>query len=392
MRPTWLIALKEMRVQARTRSLFILGFVAPFTLAFVMNLVFGGIDDPDAPVTFDVALVVLDDGEAAAGFTSMIESIAELGVLDLDVLDDEDAARNAIDDGEVGAAWVVPDGFSDAVATGAATTITVIADVDSPTTASVARSIADSYATRVGTGTLAAVVSVATGVAGPDEVGEIAATVAESPPLLTVVPSETSSTMLDVGTTLMAGMALFFAFFTAGMPLLGIIEERSNATLSRLLVAPIPEAAIVAGKTVAALVLGTISLVALILTSSLIMGIDWGPLAGAIPLSVGAVVAVTGIMSITSSGARDIETAGNLQAIVAIVLGMLGGAFVPIPSSGGVLGVLQSLTPHGWFFHGLEALQGGDPSAALPATAVLVGIGLVTLAFGASRSRKGLRR
>jgi ABC-2 type transport system permease protein len=391
-RPTWLIAQKELRVQARRRSLVIIGFVAPLALAFAMNLVFGGIDDPDAPVTFDVAYVDLDGGDAAAGFGDMLDSIAEIGLLDLQVLDDEEAARQAVDDGDVAAAWVVPDGFSEAVANAAPTEITVIADVDSPTTASVARSIAEGYATRVGTGTLAGLVAFDTGAADPDEMGEIAAEVAESEPLLALVASESTATMLEVGTTLMAGMALFFAFFTAGMPLLGLIEERANATMARLLVAPIPEAAIVAGKTCAALVLGSVSIVALILASSVLMGTEWGPLAGAIPLSLGAVVAVTGIMSIAGAAARDIETAGNIQAIVAIVLAMLGGAFVPIPTSDGVLGLLSKLTPHGWYFDGLEALNADDTTTALTATLVLVGIGLVTLAIGASLARKALRR
>lgn len=392
MRPAWLITLKELRVQARRRSLVVLGLIAPLALAFVMNLVFGGVDDADGPVTFDVAYVDLDGGDAALGFGAMLDSIAESGLLELSELDDEDAARDAVDDGDVDAAWVLPDGFSDAVATGQPTTVTVIASVDSPTTASVARSIADGYATRVGTGTLAGIVAVESGAVEPGDIAEVAASVAESPPLLTVVPSESSAMLLDVGTTLMAGMALFFAFFTAGMPLLGIIEERGNATLARLLVAPIPEAAIVAGKTMAALLLGWTSIVALIAASSVLMGIDWGPLRGAIPLSIGAVVAVTGIMSIAGSTARSVETAGNVQAIVAIVLAMLGGAFVPIPATGGLLALLQKLTPHGWYFDGLEALHNDDTGAALTAALVLVAIGVVTLAIGASLARRSLRR
>jgi ABC-2 type transport system permease protein len=391
-RPTWLITQKELRVQVRRRSLFILGFVAPLALAFVMNLVFGGVDDADGPVTFDVAYVDLDGGEVAAGFAEMLDAIAESGLLDLQVLDDEEAARAAVDDGEADAAWVVPEGFSDAVASGQQTTITVIADVDSPTTASVARSIADGYATRIGTGTLAGIVAAGSGAATPDEIPQIAAAVSSAPPLLTVATSESSASLLEVGTTLMAGMALFFAFFTAGMPLLGIIEERGNATLARLLVAPIPEAAIVAGKTFAALVLGWVSIVALILASSVLMGTDWGPLSGAIPLSIGAVVAVTGIMSIAGSSARTVETAGNVQAIVAIVLAMLGGAFVPIPATGGLLGVLQKLTPHGWYFDGLESLHNDDMGATWTAILVLVAMGVVTLAVGASLARKSLRR
>jgi ABC-2 type transport system permease protein len=391
-RPAWLITLKELRVQVRRRSLFVLGFVAPLSLAFVMNLVFGGIDDPDAPVTFDVGLVVLDDGDVADGFVAAVESIAETGLLDLREIDSEDAARSAVDDGDVGAVWVVPDGFSDGASSAeGGAVITVIADVDSPTTASVARSIADGFATRLGTGRMAGLVALETGVAGPDDIAEIAGEVAQEPALLTIAASDSRNEMLDTGTTLMAGMALFFAFFTAGMPLLGIIEERSNSTLLRLLVAPIPEWSIVAGKTLAALVLGSVSLIALIVSSSLLMGIDWGPLTGAIPLSVAAIVSVAGIMSIAGSAAKTPENAGNVQAIVAVALALLGGAFMPIPATGGLLSILQKFTPHGWYMDGLEALQSGDTAGAITAAVVLAGIGTVTLALGSSLARRSLR-
>lgn len=393
-RAAWLITSKELRVQVRRRSLFVLGFVAPFALAFVMNIVFGGIDEPDGSITFDVGLVVLDEGDAADGFAATIDSIAESGLLDVTRLDTEEAARAAVDDGDVAAAWVVPDGFSEGVGSPDGTaTITVIAEVDSPTTASVARSIAQSFAVRTGTGRMAAIVGVSTGAVPATEADALAEEVASAVPLLTTADVESTATILDTTTLLMAGMALFFAFFTAGMPLLGIVEERDQSTLDRLLVAPIPAGSVLAGKTVAALILGTISLVALVAASSVIMGADWGPLVAAIPLGVAAIVAVAGIMSIAGSLARTAEAAGNVQAIVAVVLAILGGAFVPIPaSSDGLLATLQELTPHGWFFEGLGAIQAGDAAAALPAIGVLLAMGAVTLAIGTSLARRVIRR
>ena len=393
MRAAWLITVKELRIQLRRGTIFVLGFVAPLTLAFVMNLVFGGLGDPDAPVTFDVAILDHDGGEEAGGFVSLIQDIAASGVLELTTYDDEGAAREAVGSGDVGALWIVPDGFSEAVRSGGESELVVVGDVDSPNATSVARAIADRYATGVGTSTLAGMVALETGVVTPADVGDLAEEVASRGPVATLVAADAQSNLLDTTTNLMAGMALFFVFFTAGLPVVGVLEERDQGTLGRLLAAPNPSWSVTAGKTLAAVLLGTISLVALMIASTLLMGADWGPPVGAVLLGVAAVVAAVGVMSVGGSMAKTTEQAGNAQGIVAVVFGILGGAFVPIPGSDtGVLALLQRLTPHGWFFDGVASLQHEGVAAALPAFGVLLVMGMLTLALGLWAARWVLRR
>lgn len=393
MRTAWLIAATELRIQLRRGSIFVLGFVAPFALALVMNLVFGGLDDSDAPATFDVGIADLDGGEEAAAFVAVLDEIASSGLLDVTTFDDEGAARAAVDDGDVGAAWVVPAGFSDAVRTGAGTEIVVVGNVDHPTSTAVARSIAERYATGVGASSLAALVAVQTGVVDPAGAGEVAAQAAAVPPVVTLVSGNADARLLDVTTSLIAGMALFFVFFTAGLPITAVLEERSQGTLSRLLAAPIPAWSVTAGKVLAAVALGTLSLSALMVASTVLMGADWGPPVGALLLAVAAVIAAVGVMSVAGSLARTTEQAGNAQGIVAIVLAILGGAFTPIPGSeGGILSVLRRLTPHGWWFDGITDLQHDGLGAALPAVGVLLAIGVVTLTIGLGLARRVLRR
>lgn len=393
MRSAWLIATKELRIQLRRGTIFVLGFVAPLALSFVMNLVFGGLGDPDAPVTFDVAVLDQDGGDDAGGFVAVVHDIAASGLLEVTTFDDEEAARAAVASGDVGALWIIPDGFSEAVRSGGASQITVVGDVDAPNAASVARSIAERYATGVGTSTLAAMVAVETGAVDPAEAGAVAEQAAGRPALATVVGGNADSRLLDTTTTLMAGMALFFVFFTAGLPVLGVLEERGEGTLARLLAAPVASWTIVAGKTLAAVILGTVSLAALMVASSVLMGADWGPPGGALLLAVAAVVAAVGVMSVGGSMARTTEQAGNAQGIVAVVLAILGGAFVPIPgSASGILAALQKLTPHGWFFDGVASLQHEGTVAALPAIGVLLAMGAVTLAVGLWLARWALRR
>jgi ABC-2 type transport system permease protein len=391
---TWLIVGKDLRVQLRNRSLFVLGFVAPLILSFVLNLVFGGTDDPDAPVTFDMGVVDLDEGDGAGnGFTGAVEALAETGLVDLSAYDDEIAARTAVDDGTVAAAWVIPEGFSSAVASGGAAELVVIGDVDATVTASFARAVAERYATDVGTATLAARIAVETGVGQPDESAAIAEEVASRPRLATLVPIGAASEGLDATTRLTAGLMLFFVFFTAGLPLLSILEERGQGTLARLLAAPIPSASITAGKAIATLVIGVASLVSLMAASTLLIGADWGPPVGAFVLAVAAVLAAIGIMSVAGAAARTPEQAGNVQAGVAVALGLIGGTFVPIPDAGsGLLAWLRLLTPQGWFIDGLDALHADGIGAALPAAAALLAMAIVTGALGLRLARTMLRR
>src|SRR3546814_9317846 len=123
---------------------------------------------------------------------------------------------------------------------------------------------------------------------------------------------------------MMAGMAVFFMLFTAGMPVLSTLGERQQGTLSRLLAAPIPAAAVSAGKTIAGMIVSVISLVALMLASKLIMDTEWGPTLGALLLAVCAVVAATGVMSIAGATARTEEQAGAAPSVVAGSSGFIG--------------------------------------------------------------------
>src|SRR3546814_16089010 len=108
---------------------------------------------------------------------------------------------------------------------------------------------------------------------------------------------------------MMAGMAVFFMLFTAGMPVLSTLGERQQGTLSRLLAAPIPAAAVSAGKTIAGMIVSVISLVALMRASTLILDTDGGPpLGGPLP-AVFAGVPAPGVFSLQGAAARPPDEA-----------------------------------------------------------------------------------
>jgi ABC-2 type transport system permease protein len=97
-------------------------------------------------------------------------------------------------------------------------------------------------------------------------------------------------------------------------------------------------------------------------------------------LVVTGVLAATAIMGLVAGNATSADGAANLGAIIAVILGMLGGTFFPIGQGNEFLARLSSLTPHYWFMRGLSDISGGaEWTAALPAAGALL---LFALVFG----------
>jgi ABC-2 type transport system permease protein len=184
--------------------------------------------------------------------------------------------------------------------------------------------------------------------------------------------------LLDTKTYFAAGMAVFFLMFTVQFGVSSLIEERTEGTLPRLLAAPVSRAAIVLGKLLTSVALGVISVGVLVVGTTLLLGASWGNPVGVGLLVVAGVLAATGITSVVASLARTAEQAGSWQAVVAVTLGMLGGAFFPIQQSGSFMATVSLVTPHAWFLRGLGDLTGGGVVDVLPAVAALLLIALLT--------------
>jgi ABC-2 type transport system permease protein len=387
-----LIAAKDLRQRARDRSLFILAFVAPLALAFVFSIVFSGLDDTGDRISFSYGVVDLDGGELARAFDRVLADLEASGLADVSRYDDVTAARAAVDDGDIAAVFVLPQDLSSTFATGIGVQLQVIGSADAPIATSVAGSIAGGFATRTSTAAVAGFTAADLGVIGPDQIAEVANQVSAEPPLASIEVAESDSGRLDLTTTLFAGLSVFFVFFVAGTSVVGILQERQEGTLPRLLIAPVSRAAILIGKSAAAIAVGIVALAALMVASTLLMGADWGPPGGALLLSSAAVLAAAGIMALVGGAARTAEQAGNLQAVVAVSMAMLGGSFgLVAPSTDSLWGRLALLTPNRWFLDGLEDLRVGGISEALPSLAALLVMAGVTGTAAALLARRMLR-
>ncbi len=379
---------KDIRLRLRDRSVWLFAFIVPIALTFVFSLLFTAQDDFE----LRAGVVDLDGGEVASGFAEgLLPALEDEGFLTVTTYTVEDSAREAIDDGTISAAWIIPSGLSEAVARGDGGELKVLLNPDRALSAEVARGIAEGFGAQVDRVSL----SVATGQIytqgqlSPQQLEQLTTQATTTGSLVAIRDLVAADQQLDPSSYLAAGMASFFLFFTVTFGITGFLEERQQGTLQRLLSAPIGSSAIHVGKALGAFLLGITSMAVLAIGSATLLDAPWGPPIGVAILSVSLVIAALGVMALVGSFARTSEQAGNLQSIVALVFGLAGGVFFPVGA--GVLGTLALASPHGWFLRGLGDLAGdGAWTSTLPAAAALVAFGVVAAIPGALRlSRTG---
>ena len=386
MRAVLRIATKDLKRSIRDRSAIALSIVAPLVLAFILSSVLGNADES---FSVNYAVVDQDGGHIARGFVEeALGGMEEEGFAEIQEVDGIAEAERLIDNDDIGAAFVLPSGFTDAVQGGQAAEIRVLKSPDARISAEIARSVATGFASDLNAVSL----SIATALAdegGSEQPAEELAEAARSTPVPARVTEEVAgSREFDTKTFFAAGMAVFFLFFTAQFGAVSLLTERKEGTLSRLLAAPVSTRSIIGAKALYGYVLGAGSMAVLIVATSFLMGASWGDPLGVALLVAAGVFAAMGIQSVVTTLAKTDEQAAGYGSIVGVTLGLLGGTFFPL-SQAGLLQNLSYATPHAWLMRGFGDLSGGAGTITdtLPSLLALLAIGAVTGTIALMRSR-----
>jgi len=384
------IAGKDLRQRLRDRSAIMLAIVVPLVLAAIFSMLFG----PSAtPREFRYAIVDGDRSEISQGFAAdVLGGLEEADVASVVPRENEATARRQVRDGDLDAAFLVPPGFAAGVQGEQPVDITIVGSPDSVTATSVARSVARSYAEGLNAVRVAVAALGAEGVRlAPADIEQVAEQTVHGAAPLTLTDVSADARVLDAKTYFAAGMAVFFLLFTVQFGVSSLVDERAEGTLSRLLAAPVRRRSILVGKLLTSVVLGVVSLTVLVVATSLLLGARWGNPVAVAALVLCGVLAATGITAVVASAAKTAEQAGSWQAVVAVSLGLLGGAFFPIQQSGSLMATLSLVTPHAWFMQGLADTSGGGGLAqVLPACVALLAMAAATGAVALSRIDKVL--
>jgi ABC-2 type transport system permease protein len=187
------------------------------------------------------------------------------------------------------------------------------------------------------------------------------------------------ATLSSIGFTVW--FILFMTFGSAG----GILEEREQGTLRRLLVAPVTRSTIVAGKVFGIVVAAALQAFILVAVGALAFGVLWGRDPLAVFLVLGSyVLAGTGLAVFVSAVVRTRDQLSGLSPIISTGLAMLGGCLWPVEVISPFMQTVAKFTPTGWAVMGLTDVvarnQGLD--AAIVPTLVLLGFATVSLGLG----------
>ena len=386
LRPARLIARKDLLRRIRDKTAILTAIVLPFGLAAIFSLTLSGVDE----TTFDASFAVVDDGggDLAVALTQTLDSIGDATV---ERVHDLDAAERRAADGEIDAVVAMPEGFSEDVRAGRGATIVVRTSPDSPVAGIVAGSVVRSFAARLeATGVAVAAATAADPGADPAAVAERAQAM---PPVAEVVEAAAADRVFSSTTFSAIGMAVFFLFFAVEFGVRGLLEEREDGTLARLLVSPIPAVSILAGKGLASMAVGLLSTTLLVVATTLLIDADWGDPIGVALLIVAGVVAAVGVTALVSTFAKTSAQASSYASIVAVVGGLLGGTFFPIASASGLFASIRFLSPQGWLMEGFTTLASGESAieAAIPIAATAA-IGLISGALAWRRAQALIAR
>ncbi|CAA9322650.1 MAG: hypothetical protein AVDCRST_MAG34-1530 [uncultured Nocardioidaceae bacterium] len=387
MRQLLVMTAADLRQRLRDRTVLIFGLLVPLGLMLVFNLVFGGSDDVELrPV---VVAVSAPAGDAFAAV--VLDAVESVDAVDVTVTRGdpvEVAARTRSGDADLGVA--VPQGFTAALQAGGSTEVDITEGGEAGLETDIVVSVVDGVVARLHAASVAARAGAVAGLPA-DRLEGLAARAAEGPDI-TLVPGAAADEQLSPAGAVVAGQAGLFLLFTVGFGVLGLLAEREQGTLDRLRSMPIRPGLVVAAKALAGFVLGVLATAVLLVAGALLFDVGFGSPAGVAVLVVVAVAAATSLTFVVVRVARTAEQANVAQSILALVLGVAGGAFFPLSATGPV-GVLLDLNPVAALIRGLGITAGGGGLTDLagPVT-TLLGFALVaTLLSGLVPDRGAAR-
>jgi ABC-2 type transport system permease protein len=384
MNPAVAIAAKDLRQRLRDRSAVVMGFIAPLAIAALMSFAFGGGDG----YHLDATVVDDDHGELAAAFVAMLHAPEFADLIAVKPNTGEADARSQVDSGAVGAAFVIPAGFTAAGHGGAAVPVTVLGRVDEPVAAQVSAAMAEGFAAQLNAIRLTMATAVTAG-ATPEQLPALAAEAAARRLPERIVAAPAGTRPLRSISYFGPAMGIFFALFAVGFTARGYFLERQAGTLDRISAAPVRGGVVLAGKSLATFGYGLASLTTMAVVTTLVFGAYWGPPAAAAVLIVGMALAMVGLTALVISLCRTERQAEGVASMVTFGLVLLGGNFVYVSAAPPLLRTLALLTPNGWALRGFTDLAtGAGPSAIVVPVLAMLGFTAVCGALAAVSFRR----
>jgi ABC-2 type transport system permease protein len=408
------IALKDLTRSMRSTFAILFMFGVPLLVTGMFYLMFGNISGGDESFDLPVTRVVvanLDEGSPdlqlgaslmGMGTESAVESLGDILVLSLqnkalaelvtaDLAVDSTSARLAVDQGNADVAVIIPADFSSRfTATDPVqeqSELELYANPEKSLELGILQSILQQFMDTMSGAKIAAAVA-ANHLAAPDFalIGSVvqnyvasASQRSANPQSLITMEStakvEAPNRMLTIVGPIMAGMMIFYAFYTGMTTAETILREDEEGTLPRLFTTPTSRTAILAGKFLAVGLTVLVQVVVLIIAARLIFQIQWGNPFNVALISLGIVLSASAFGVFANSLIKSTKQGGFIYGGVLTVTGMLGMMKIftlSSPNGSPMLETVSLLVPQGWAIRGLLL-----SSAAAPTTDILIAFAIL---------------
>jgi ABC-2 type transport system permease protein len=441
------IALKDLRAALRNRVIIGMSLGIPLLIVGLIFLAFGGLSsNKKAPEIAVTNVVVANLDRPVAGMPGFGELLANFlrdsslkGLVRVTQSQDEASARKAVADRKAGVAIIIPEDFSQAVVLpDARATVSLIQDPVMTVGPGIVRSLVEQFLDGFSGSKMAAklVGDEAKSPGAPrrklqgqplpetpgtaphfrsengdspefpgavpsfrgareagSAYGQWASTQGGKPAVTVqepVVVEKPTNVLAFVMGRVMAGMMIFFSFYSAAAVAMTIIKEDEDGTLARLFATPTSKGAVLGGKFLSVLLVVALQVIVLMLAARLAFGVRWGRLELVAPVALGMMVAASGFGVFLMSFVRTARQTGPVVGGVLSTTGMLAGLFTPlVPNMPAVFARIALVFPQGWAMRGLTlALAGIGDARWFVTVAVLFGAGLLFLLIGAMRARR----
>jgi ABC-2 type transport system permease protein len=177
-----------------------------------------------------------------------------------------------------------------------------------------------------------------------------------------------------------AGTAILMLLFSVAGVGTGILEEKENGTINRLLYSPLKGSTILYGKMLFAFFISILQLTAMFLFASLIFNMDLSVNIPALILMIIATAfAVSSLGIFLAAIAKTRQQAQNLSTIIILIMSAIGGSMIPLFIMPAILQKIAILSVNYWGIQGFYDIfwRFLPLKAILPKILILFAIGII---------------
>lgn len=377
---------KDLRVVLRNRVALIFIFLMPIVLITILSFALGGMFTSEGVSIGHINIAVVDNAgeDEAQNLQQTVKSFGTSGgpsafdaksmslyaVLDSkDVKEflsytvtDEQTARAQLQDGKIDAVVTIPKGFATGVMTamtgGGDLKIDVIGAQDKTLQSGIVASIVRAY-----TDTLSALsadinmlvkTAMNDGVA-PDALAQLDFTsftqsLSEHSDIKVEMRGIEARKALGSFSYYSIAITCMFLLYSAGQGSSFLLTESQEKTLLRLRAAGVSVKKLLFGKSVAVFFLSIIQLIVLLGFSTLAFGIEWGNPLAFLLISICVAISITGLgvlLMVLVYRAGNPAVGSVFQSVIAQVLALFGGSFLPLTVLPAFFSTVALFTPNG---------------------------------------------